>query len=361
MSRIPIANIYYLLCYGWRHAEEGEVVEVKQLEQLDAVQDLWAKVLALGVFRLLRRGLDRGYKEVHEDLAGVRGKINVGDMAKRALRVQGKVACVYEELSHDIVHNQILRSTLRNLLRISDLNRKVRSDVFMAYNRLPGISEISMSRHVFQKVKLDRNNRFYRFLMSVCRLIYDQLLVDDDAGQTKFQDISEKQLHRLFEDFAIGFYKQEQQRYTVNKHGRTIKWNLCGPAPDELPKMEADVILESPDRRIIMDTKFYGKTLGSKSFNKDDRDGGVRGKLHSPNLYQLLAYLRNREATCPDGAKHDGILLYPRVDQSVDVSVCLEGFNIRVRTIDLAQHWKNIHDEMLDVISLENECARVYA
>ena len=63
--------------------------------------------------------------------------------------------------------------------------------------------------------------------------------------------------------------------------------------------MDADVILESPERRIILDTKFYRDALARGR-------GSGSGKLHSNNLYQLLAYLRNRQATRPDGARHEG-------------------------------------------------------
>ena len=73
---------------------------------------------------------------------------------------------------------------------------------------------------------------------------------------------------------------------------------------------------------------------------------GVR-KLHSGHLYQLLAYLRNREATSEPGSRHEGILLYPVVDEPLKVDVCLEGFSVRARGIDLGQDWRRIHTDML--------------
>ena len=91
----------------------------------------------------------------------------------------------------------------------------------------------------------------------------------------------------------------------------------------------------------IMDAKYYQKSLG----------GWYGGKLHSNNLYQLLAYLRNREATEPPGPKHEGILLYPMVDTPLSADVCLEGFSIRARSIDLARDWRHIHADMLAVIA----------
>ena len=107
--------------------------------------------------------------------------------------------------------------------------------------------------------------------------------------------------------------------------------------------MEADVILEGHDRRIIMDAKFYRKAWQSQY--------GGEPKMRSAHLYQLLAYLRNREATEAAGPRHEGILLYPVVDSRVTANVRLEGFSIRARSIDLAQDWRNIHDDMLSLIA----------
>ena len=58
---IPIANIYYLLCYAWDVLEEKEsLADVDVLDSTD-ILDLFARVLVNGTRRLVRRGLDRGY------------------------------------------------------------------------------------------------------------------------------------------------------------------------------------------------------------------------------------------------------------------------------------------------------------
>ena len=341
--KIPIANIYYLLCYAWNHVDERDVVRLEELEGLERVHDLLGKVLASGTFRLLRRGIDRGYREMREDLAGIRGKIAVGETAKRALRARGQVACDFEELSRDVLHNRILRSTLKSLLRLNDLHSGVRAQVRNAYSKLDGVSVVPLNSRLFRQVHIDRNRRYYRFLLSVCRLIHEQLLVDERSGEATFTDFSEERMEKLYENFIIGFYRREQDRYRVN-HRRTIAWVDEG-TPDhqrsKLPRMEADVILEAPERRIIMDAKYYQEALG----------GRYGGKLHSNNLYQLLAYLRNREATAAPGPKHEGVLLYPTVETPLAADVRLEGFPIRARSIDLAQDWRCIHDDMLSLIA----------
>jgi len=345
---IPIANVYYLLCYAWGHADEADVVNVAELEGLENIHDLLGKVLAEGTFQLVRRGLDRGYLEVREDLAGIRGKIEVGEMVKRALRARGRVACVFEELSHDIPHNRILKSTLGALLKLPNLDRRIRDEVRTAFQKLEGVSVIRIDRQVFRQVQLDRNRRMVRFLISICALIHEHLIVDDQTGEAQFRDFREDdhQMWAVFEDFVKEFYIREQSHYSVNKSGRRIAWFDADGVTDldrsKIPRMEADVLLDSIDRRIILDAKFHGEAFGGR--------GGAK-KLKSGNLYQMLAYLRNREKTAPPGPEHDGILLYPVVDDPISVDIRLEGFRIQAKGIDLAQEWRGIHEDMLAAIA----------
>ena len=341
---IPIANIYYLLCYAWKHVDEGNVVRIDELKELNQVYDLLGKVLADGTLRLLRGGLDRGYIEVGEDLAGIRGKIDVGQTVKRAVRAKGRISCNYEEMTPDVLHNRILRSTLMALLRCVGMDLKVRDGIRRAFSKFSGVSDICLNRHTFKLVQLDRNRRYYWFLLSVCRLIHEHLSVDESSGHTRFSDFTDEQMAKLFEDFVIGFYQHEQAEFKVNGCGRTINWNDDGTSENQrsiIPRMEADVIMEAPHRRLILDAKFYSDALS----------GRFGEKLRSSHLYQLLAYLRNREAKEGAVPKHEGILLYPTVDRPLKVDVRLEGFRVSARSIDLSKDWREIHDDMLSIIS----------
>lgn len=367
MKDIPILNVYYLLCYAWDHAQEGDARAVSEAGKLSTVQDLLGKVLAGGTNRLLRRGIDRGYVERREDLAGVRGKLLMGDTAKRALRAKSRITCEFEELSPDILANRILRSSLDSLRKLGVAERRrgttgtaaggvasagldagVRKEVSSAYHRLEGVTVQPLKRRTFGLVQLDRNRRLYRFLLNVCRLVHDCQLVDERRGGRRFRDFrrDETQMWKLFEKFVTGFYRKELQDFEVNPDGRQIKWEPPARGATEedrakVPKMEADLILESKDRHIVMDTKFYSNALGGR---------GGTGKLHSFNLYQLLAYLRNRQAGRPDGPKHEGILLYPQVGDRLRADVCLEGFRVQACTVNLGADWRGIHHEMLEIV-----------
>jgi 5-methylcytosine-specific restriction enzyme subunit McrC len=59
MSSIPIKNVYYLLLYAWNQYTPKDQVEVGAEAGPD-LPNLLGRVLAEGVRRLIRRGLDRG-------------------------------------------------------------------------------------------------------------------------------------------------------------------------------------------------------------------------------------------------------------------------------------------------------------
>ena len=246
-----------------------------------------------------------------------------------------------------MLHNCILRSTLAALLKLPDLDPdRVRPEIRTAYRKLEGISPVRLERRLFRRVQLDRNRHLYRFLMSICELVHDCLIVEERSGSARFLDLrkDEYRMSALFEDFAIEFYRRGQDEYRVNRRGRGIRWDDEGTREDQRPmilRMAADAILESEHRRIVLDAKYYRQALS------DHR--GVR-KLRSEHLYQLLAYLRNREATTEPEPRHEGILLYPVVDEPLKVDVRLEGFSIRARGIDLGRDWRRIHADMLALI-----------
>ena len=83
--KIPIKNLFYLLCYAWDVLEPGEMTEVGTVETPD-LENLMAFVLTGRLERLLRRGLERDYQEEREDSTCIRGRIDFQETTKRMLR-----------------------------------------------------------------------------------------------------------------------------------------------------------------------------------------------------------------------------------------------------------------------------------
>ncbi|MCU0600466.1 MAG: hypothetical protein MUE70_14560, partial [Desulfobacterales bacterium] len=235
-----------------------------------------------------------------------------------------------------------VRTTISRLLKVKDLDQALRPELRFLESRLRHISLIPLEKKHFASVQLHSNNFFYDFLLKVCELIYDNLLVSEEDGSCKFIDFmrDDKAMGRLFEAFVRNFYRLEQSQFNVGCE--IINWQAeaIGKTPiDLLPIMRTDVTLTSSTRKIVVDAKYYAQALQT-NYDKET--------IHSANLYQLHAYLDNldeRETTA------EGILLYPATEQELDLHYIIKGHPVSIRTINLKQDWQKIHQNLLKLIA----------
>jgi 5-methylcytosine-specific restriction enzyme subunit McrC len=345
VSKIPIQNIYYLLCYAWNKLEERDVVDVTGIETTSLV-DLFAKVLGGGVERLLRRGLDRGYVEYTEDTRCLRGKLLFSSTLKRDLLMKAQVHCEFDELSHNVLHNKILKTTLRQMIRVESLDRQLKDRLVGLYRRFHEVDEIELSSSVFGRVQLHRNNAFYDFLLKICELVYENLLASETPGKRKFRDFLQNDataMGILFEEFVRNFYKIETSWYKVYKE--EINWKAG--ALDELsvqylPRMETDISIESKEYKIVIDTKFYKETLTSNR-------GGIE-KIRSQHIYQIYAYLKNLEKQGGVNTNCTGVLLYPTVQKQLGLSYNIDNHKVMIQTVNLNQEWQSIDRDLRELL-----------
>ncbi|MCA9720136.1 MAG: hypothetical protein KC468_36065, partial [Myxococcales bacterium] len=109
-ASVPLRNVYYLLCYAWKRHRERDLVETDALEGTQGAA-LIAKIIHDGVTHLLRRGLDRGYRTFVDETSQPRGKLLVNATVQRGLLQHGRVVCEQDELTRDILNNQLLLAT----------------------------------------------------------------------------------------------------------------------------------------------------------------------------------------------------------------------------------------------------------
>jgi len=342
--KIPIANIYYLLCYAWDVLEEKETLN--DVDSLDSTEllDLFARVLVNGTRRLLRRGLDRGYLPREEEIAGIRGKVLVTTTLRRNLLCQGRATCEWEELEYDTLPNRILKTTLERLRDAVELDKDTRADVHDLLRWLAPVQAIELRAEHFRRVQLRRNNRIYGFLLHICEFIHEHWLPAERGGGRRFRDFVRTGLAALFEKFVFNFYRRELPTdWRVS--APIINWQYVAANEDAvslLPRMETDVCLQGPGRAIILDAKFYAQALKAGAF-------GQAAKLPSANLYQIFTYLRQR-ASEPGWETAEGVLLYPRTTRGFAAEFTTHDHRIRARTLDLAQPWEHIHAALMQVV-----------
>ena len=340
---IPIQNIYYLLCYAWDRFDAGETINVSKLGSTELV-DLLARVLIEGVQHVLRKGLDRNYQTSSEPTARLRGRIDMGMTVKHMLLPQAKVYCHYDELSHNVLHNSIIKCTLYRLTQVQGLDRRLRKELLLLHKHFWAVTDTRLTSQVFKRVTLHRNNAYYRFLLSVCQLVFESAMLDEEKGEYVFEDFrrDEKKMAMLFERFLFNFYKREQDIYRVQK--RQLQWQISRADEESialLPRMETDIMLTSRDQTLIIDAKYYKQSTNEYYGNE---------RFRSTHLYQIFSYLQNLEKPPRRDVKTTGILLYPTVGRHLDHSLEMHGHTIRFYTIELDQDWNEIHRNLLSLI-----------
>ena len=127
--KIPIRNLYYLFLYAWARFPGGAVGEAGIDESPD-LPNLFAKLLSAGTRRLFRRGIDRGYKTFTDELTGPRGRLRLDRMVKETTQLRGTAICDFDELTHDVLHNQILKATLTDLARCPDVEKETQARAY---------------------------------------------------------------------------------------------------------------------------------------------------------------------------------------------------------------------------------------
>jgi 5-methylcytosine-specific restriction enzyme subunit McrC len=174
--------------------------------------------------------------------------------------------------------------------------------------------------------------------------VFENLLIDEKTGKHQFQDFlrDDRQMAVLFETFVRNFYLLEQSKFWVSS--KILPWqNVEGGEGDLsfLPRMKTDISLVSPDREITIDTKYYASLFEGR-FGPD--------KVRSTHLYQLFSYLKNLQVGTAHSAPIEGILLYPTVDRSVDLTYRIHGHPFRVATLNLNTGWEEIHQRLMSLL-----------
>jgi 5-methylcytosine-specific restriction enzyme subunit McrC len=338
---IPIENIYYLLCYAWDKLTERDVVAVDSVD-VTCLPDLFARVLINGTNHLLKRGFDRGYVAQREWTSRLRGRVCFQDVVRRA-EMTAVLPCDADEVSYDVLHNQILKATMRRLIRTEGLAAQCSAGLAQLCRRLCDVQDVELTNRLFGQVQLYQNNRFYDFLLKVCELICRNLLPSEKSGTSKFMDFfqNQKEMGLLFESFVRSFYRIHTD-YQVRREDIYWRWTAADQTSERLlPKMQTDISLTSSARKIIIDCKFTPEATQPH----------YGERLRSSHLYQIHAYLNN----LPEGRLADiceVMLLYPTVELPLCASYKDDkGRRISIRTISLSQPWQGIHRDLLALVA----------
>ena len=347
---IPLPTLYYFLCYAWNRLPEPTVLHASESTPFAKPLALLAQVLLHGTRRRLRTGLPRTFQPREAELTSLRGRVELAPSLGRGLLSQGRAVCTFDEMGVDSPLHRLLAHTLSVLAHAAEVPSPLRRELRQLRQYLPVTArpDAAPTAATFRELRRQRLDGPARFLAHVCELVWQVALPEPAAdGRRRFSDFrrDEALMARIFEQFVRNFYRREQRRYRV--YAETIAWQAEAAAPADLallPTMLTDTTLEAPDRKIILDTKYYAAAL---------RPRYDQPRLIAPHLYQLYAYLQNQRPA--PGQALEGVLLYPTGPgpahaQAVDLRYTLGGHLVRVVTLNLHQPWPGIACDLLRLV-----------
>jgi 5-methylcytosine-specific restriction enzyme subunit McrC len=249
-ERIPIENLCYMLSYAW-DLPARKVLQQAGFDDYYTPVDWFAELLQKEIAYIFRRGLQMEYASDENDLKVVRGRIELISTAKMMYLKQGKVRCRFDELSTHTPTNIILKSTLSYLLRsesMSEVGRKIARDFYIRLGDIPVIEPLDA---VSLPIRYSRSNEYYRFAMSLCKLILSQIAIHKTGSTTVFVDYNRDHnaLASLFERFVRNYYTRHLHDARVG--APIIQWNFepfDTPSRAILPNMRTDLIIERLSR-----------------------------------------------------------------------------------------------------------------
>ena len=337
-----IKNIYYMLSYAYQSLQETGFDNVAS-EDYENIHDLFAAILVQGVGTQVKRGLHRDYISEEEALSGLRGQIRIAGTIKQQTRPQGKLVCGFDEFTENSPHNQVLKSVMLLLLRHGNVkpdNKKLLRKLLLYFSN---VADIRPAEIRWDILKYHRNNASYRMLIEICRLTVGGLLLTTETGEHKLSSwLNDEKMYYLYQRFVFAFYKRH--RPELSPYASYINWDITsGEKSNYLPSMQSDIILQNGDKTIIIDTKYYSRTM--KTHHE-------RITYISGNLYQIYAYVMNYSK----GGSGDvtGVLLYAKTDESImpDENMVISGNNISLKTLDLNTSFSNISKQLNSIANL---------
>ena len=326
-----------MLSYAFNSLNFKEYNKVKS-EDFDNIYDLFSELLTIALNKQIKQGLYRDYIEVDETTSSIRGKINITESINELSFINKKLNCTYDEFSVNSYLNKIIKTTLTILLKapISKEKRRPIKNILLYFRDVGYID----TNNINWQIRYDRNNQDYRMIIGICYLTLKGLLQSDKKGDKKLMEFfDDMRMSRLYEKFILNYYRKEHNY--LKAYSPQIEWQLDDDFGDLLPKMQTDITLEYDDKILIIDAKYYSKSMQSYYDTKT---------IHSHNLYQIFTYVKNKEAEVDDEVS--GMLLYARTREDVqpDHDYSMSGNRISVKTLDLNQDFDVIKKQLDNIV-----------
>lgn len=232
----------------------------------------------------LRRGMPRRYVGREDDLALLRGRLDVNRQFTRLAASPQVLACRFDELSPDIVINRIMKSAVMRLSSLArgPATRRNLQELAFAY---ADIAAVPVSTLRFDAVVLDRTNARWRHLLALARLLLQGRFQTTSAGSgTGFSLLFA--MNDLFEVYIARLLARALSKSgcTIIAQGGRLHCLTDLNSGARRFQTRPDILVKRGNEiTVVLDTKW--KRLASHI--EDPKQG-----MSQADIYQMMAYGR---------------------------------------------------------------------
>lgn len=340
---ISIKNIYWMLAYAYKSLNEKDNTKTN-LEDFENIYDLFCIMMTQELNKQIKRGLNRDYIQVEEELSNLKGKININDSIKKNTQIKLKMVCNYDEYSNNSYLNRIIKTACSYIIKSKKVNdkdsiKKLRNSLLF----LSDVDELDIYSIKWSNIRYTKNNSSYKMLINISYLILKGLLINKEDGKVEFRNyLDDQEMYRLYEKFILEYFRYHHSN--LNPSVPQIKWNVNEDSlVDFLPKMQTDIVLYNKikDTKLIIDAK-YLTNMYQTNYEKET--------YKSSNLYQIYTYVKNEDKERSN--RVSGMLLYVKTDEN-DVAWSeynMDGNKIILCNLDMGDTFNKVK-ESLDYIA----------
>lgn len=225
--KVNLENLFGMLEYAYNLKSFEFLAGTIKTDSLTDFYERLANVLAKRVLERGRKGFYRAYLPQMEQLAYVRGRLDMGRTSQKPWQVQPH--CHFEEHTADIEDNQLLAWALQRVARSGLCSARVLPTVRRAYRALQGFVTPAPHPSAACLNRLyNRLNQDYQPMHALCRFFLEQSGPSHQRGDERMLPFL-VDMARLYERFVAEwlrenlpsqFYLKAQAHYPIDQENR---------------------------------------------------------------------------------------------------------------------------------------------
>lgn len=258
---------------------------------------------------LIKRGLRSDYLRKEDNLAFLKGKLNVGKQVRHNIINKHKFYCEYDEFMLDRPANRLIHAALIKVKEFtrSAVNQKLLQELLFVFHEVPRSRDHKLD---FTRLRLDRGMNYYQIPLGWCQIILDGLSPQTMKGSKNAASLLFP-MEKVFEDYVAKVMAEQLSRTHPELTLTTQATGQHLASYDNRDKfsLRPDLLIKQGQlNKVVLDTKW--KLLDTSVSHSN---------ISQSDVYQMFAYakkylkrLSSHESVIECG--RDVVLIYPWQD-----------------------------------------------